>query len=148
MSIDHNLIQAARESLATFLHQNPLLSSWDALVDYAHLTIADSTIEKFHVLHLDNKNRLIADVQMGIGTVNHVPVYVREVVRQALLNNAKAMILVHNHPSGDPTPSDADIKMTKSIIKAADLFDITVHDHLVVCPNTGTEYSFRAHGLI
>jgi len=98
------------------------------------------------VLYLDRKNTLIADEAQGKGTIDHVPVYPREVVKRALELNASALLLVHNHPSGDPTPSDSDIDMTRQINNAAAALDITVHDHLIV--GKSRELSFRAAGLL
>lgn len=124
----------------------PVLSSWDALVDYCHTAMAHAEIEHFRVLYLDRKNVLIADEQQARGTVNHVPVYPREIVRRALELNASALILVHNHPSGDPSPSEADVTMTRRIIDAAQVMEITVHDHLII--GKSCELSFRAEGLL
>lgn len=136
---------AARLSRSRIMNQ-PVLSSWDALVDYCHTTMAHAEIEHFRVLYLDRKNRLIADEQQARGTVNHVPVYPREIVRRALELNSSALILVHNHPSGDPSPSDADIVMTKRIVDAAAVMEIAVHDHLII--GKSCELSFRSQGLI
>lgn len=135
-------ILAAREELASYLNQNPVISSFDALTTYCQLQLAPSRVEVFHVLFLDRKNRLIADLPLSTGTVDHVPVYIREVIRSALLNDASAMILVHNHPSGDPSPSTDDIQ----IIKAAKIFNIVVHDHLIVAPTS--HYSMKSKGDI
>lgn len=108
--------------------------------------MAHRDIEQFRVLFLDRKNVLIADEAQARGTVDHVPVYPREVVKRALELNASALILVHNHPSGDPTPSSADIDMTAQIANAAEALGITLHDHLVIGRNA--ELSFRAEGLL
>ena len=108
--------------------------------------MAHLPIEQFRVLYLDRKNILIADEQQAKGTVDHVPVYPREIVKRALQLNASALILVHNHPSGDPTPSLQDIDMTKQIIAAALALGLSVHDHLVI--GKSIEVSFRAEGLI
>lgn len=102
--------------------------------------------EQFRILFLDTKNALIADEEQGRGTVDHVPVYPREVVKRALELNAASIILVHNHPSGDPTPSDADINMTRQIDDAASTMAITVHDHIII--RKSRETSFRALGLL
>lgn len=123
-----------------------VLSSWDALLDYCHTVMAHRDTEQFRVLFLDRKNVLIADEAQAKGTVDHVPVYPREVVKRALELNASALILVHNHPSGDPTPSDADIAMTQQIEMAAQPLSITVHDHLII--GRSRELSFRATGLL
>ena len=101
-------------------------------------------VERFHVLYLDRKNRLISDERLGVGTVDHVPVYPREVVRRALDLNASALILVHNHPSGDPEPSEADIAMTKEVEKACRVLGLTLHDHIIV--GAGRELSLRGLG--
>ena len=109
-----------------------VLSSWSAVVSYCQLTMQGLGSEQFRVLFLDRKNRLIRDVVMGEGTVDHAPVYPREVVKRALELEASALILVHNHPSGDPSPSSADVEMTKLIVAAARTMEISVHDHLIV----------------
>lgn len=112
--------------------KRPLISSWSALNAYVQADMAHRTREQFRVLFLDRKNRLIADEILGEGTVDHAPVYPREVVRRALELAASALILVHNHPSGDPTPSGADADMTRQVVEAAKALRIAVHDHLVV----------------
>jgi DNA repair protein RadC len=112
--------------------QKPVLSSWNAIIDYCHAAMAFEDIETFRLLFLDKKNQLIADEQQQRGTVDHTPVYVREVIKRALELSATAIILVHNHPSGDPTPSLADIEMTKKIISAAEKLNILVHDHIII----------------
>ncbi len=101
-------------------------------------------VERFHVLYLDRKNRLISDEHLGVGTVDHVPVYPREVVRRALDLNASALILVHNHPSGDPEPSEADIAMTKEVQKACGVLGLILHDHIIV--GADREVSLRGRG--
>lgn len=122
------------------------ISGWDALVKYCRTAMAHASVESFRVLYLDRQNFLISDEEVARGTVDHVPVYPREVVRRALLHNASALILVHNHPSGDPTPSEADILMTEQVAKAAAALSITLHDHIVV--GAAGERSFRAEGLL
>lgn len=126
--------------------QRHVISSWDAVLDYCHTVMAHRDTEQFRVLFLDRKNVLIADEAQGTGTVDHVPVYPREVVKRALELNASALILVHNHPSGDPTPSPEDISMTKQIGEAASGLGITLHDHLVI--GRSKELSFRSAGLL
>ncbi|MEM9317675.1 MAG: DNA repair protein RadC [Pseudomonadota bacterium] len=126
--------------------QKPLLSSWDALLAYCQTAMAHRDLEHFRILFLDRKNVLVADEEQAKGTVDHVPVYPREVVKRALELNASALILVHNHPSGDPTPSQADIQMTDAIRDAADVLGIVVHDHLII--GKARELSFRAEGLL
>jgi DNA repair protein RadC len=108
--------------------------------------MAHGHVEQFRVLYLDRKNVLIADEEQARGTVDHVPVYPREIVRRALEVNASALILVHNHPSGDPTPSEPDIVMTRRIVQAAETMSIVVHDHLII--GKDRELSFRAQGLL
>jgi DNA repair protein RadC len=123
-----------------------VISSWDALIDYCHTVMSHRETEHFRVLFLDRKNTLIADEEQARGTVDHVPVYPREVVKRALELNASALILVHNHPSGDPTPSQSDIAMTAQIRAAADALGIALHDHIIV--GKSQEQSFRAAGLL
>lgn len=136
-------IFAAREILAQHINRNPVLTSWQAVLDYCALSVRGE-IERFHVLYLDRKNRLISDERLGVGTVDLVPVYLREVVRRALDLNASALILVHNHPSGDPEPSEADIAMTKEVQKACGVLGLTLHDHIIV--GAGREVSLRGWG--
>ena len=104
-------------------------------------------IERFHVLYLDRKNRIISDELLSTGTVDHVPVYPREVIKRALMLNASALILIHNHPSGDPTPSEADLSMTKEIQKGCKYLGLTLHDHIIVGAGT-EELSLRALGKL
>lgn len=134
---------AQRMMRARVMHR-PVLSSWDALLDYCHTAMAHRETEQFRILFLDRKNVLIADEEQAKGTVDHVPVYPREVVKRALELNASALILVHNHPSGDPTPSQADISMTQQVQDAAQVLGITLHDHLII--GKSREVSFRAEG--
>jgi DNA repair protein RadC len=136
---------ATRMMRARVLHR-PVLSSWDALLDYCHTAMAHRETEQFRVLYLDRKNVLIADEEQARGTVDHVPVYPREVVKRGLELNASALILVHNHPSGDPTPSPADVSMTLQIRDAAEVLGLTLHDHLIV--GKGREISFRGAGYL
>lgn len=136
---------AQRMARARVLHR-PVISSWQSLLDYCHTAMSHRETEQFRVLFLDRKNVLIADEAQGEGTVDHVPVYPREVLRRALELNASALILVHNHPSGDPTPSEADIAMTNSINTACGVFSITLHDHIVI--GQSRELSFRSAGLL
>jgi DNA repair protein RadC len=112
--------------------QRPILGSWQAVLDYCRAAMGFEAREQFRILFLDKKNRLIADEIQQKGTVDHTPVYVREVVKRALELSATAIILVHNHPSGDPTPSRADIDMTKQILEAAKPLGIAIHDHIIV----------------
>jgi DNA repair protein RadC len=124
----------------------PVLSSWDTLLDYCHTAMAHRETEQFRILFLDRKNVLIADEEQARGTVDHVPVYPREVVKRALELNASALILVHNHPSGDPTPSQADITITHQIKDAAEVLGLVLHDHLII--GKSREVSFRALGYL
>ncbi len=126
--------------------KRPVISSWNDLLAYCRAAMADDAIEQFRVLFLDKKNILIADEVQARGTVDHTPVYPREVVKRALELGASAIILAHNHPSGDPTPSRADIDMTKQIVEAARALGIRVHDHLVV--GKTREASFKSLGLL
>ncbi|MDY0241027.1 MAG: DNA repair protein RadC [Rhodospirillaceae bacterium] len=121
-------LRLAREEVI----DRPVLGAWDKLLDYCRIALAHQDTERFHLLFLDNKNALIADEQQQKGTVNHTPVYPREVVKRALELNASAIIMVHNHPSGDPTPSRADIEMTRQVRDAAKAVGITLHDHLII----------------
>ncbi len=124
----------------------PVLASWQALLDYCTAAMAHKPTEQFRLLFLDRKNKLIADEVQQTGTVDHTPVYPREVVKRALELSASAIILVHNHPSGDPTPSRADIEMTKEIVRAAHAVGVMVHDHVIV--GRGKHASFKAQGLM
>ncbi|MCB5408866.1 RadC family protein [Pseudogemmobacter faecipullorum] len=144
---DLKLLEATAQRLMRARVMNrPVLSSWDALLDYCRSLMAHRETEQFRILFLDRKNVLIADEEQARGTVDHVPVYPREVVRRALELNASALILVHNHPSGDPTPSEADLAMTDQIREACQVLNITLHDHLVI--GRGREISFRASGWL
>ncbi len=141
------IVEAAAHRLArTRVMNRPALTSWAAVVAYCKTAMAHDDIEQFRILFLDKKNVLIADERQARGTVDHVPVYPREVLKRALELNASALILVHNHPSGDPTPSKADIEMTKLINTALGTVKITLHDHLVI--GKSREASFRALGLL
>ena len=141
------IVEAAAHRLArSRVLRKQVVSSWDALIDYCQTTMSHRDTEQFRILFLDRKNVLIADEPQARGTVDHVPVYPREVVKRALELNASALILVHNHPSGDPTPSQADIDMTAQIQVAADALGITLHDHLVI--GKSRELSFRSEGLL
>jgi DNA repair protein RadC len=141
------IVEAAahRMARARVMHR-PILTGWTALLDYCHTSMAHRETEQFRVLYLDRKNVLIADEEQARGTVDHVPVYPREVVKRALELNASALILVHNHPSGDPTPSDADISMTAQIHAAAEALSIVLHDHLII--GKERELSFRSAGYL
>lgn len=142
---DLKLFEAVAQRMTRARVMNrPILSSWDALLDYCHTTMAHREIEQFRVLFLDRKNTLIADEEQARGTVDHVPVYPREVVKRALELNASALIIVHNHPSGDPTPSQSDISMTNQIMDACKTLGLVLHDHLII--GKSRELSFRSQG--
>src|SRR5213078_3624026 len=115
--------------------KRPVLSSWNAVLDYCRTTMAFEDKERFGIIFLDKRNQVITDEIQQTGTVDHTPVYPREVVKRALELSATAIILVHNHPSGDPTPSQADIQMTRGIVDIADPLGIVVHDHIIVGKN-------------
>ncbi len=141
------IVEAAALRLSrTRLLGRSALSSWSALLDYCAAAMARATQEEFRVLFLDRKNLLIADEVQNRGTVDHAPVYPREIVKRALELSASALILVHNHPSGDPTPSRADIDMTREVVEAARALRIAVHDHIVI--GRGGTASFKALGLL
>jgi DNA repair protein RadC len=137
---------SARRMAQTKVIKRPALSSWAALLDYCTAAMAREPAEQFRVLFLDRKNILIADEVQSRGTIDHTPVYPREIVKRALELSATAIILVHNHPSGDPTPSRADIEMTRDIEKAARALHISVHDHLVI--GRAGHASFKSLGLL
>src|SRR5690242_1934300 len=138
--------EVALRFLRADLHQRPVVGSWDKLIDYCRAQIAYSKVEEFHILFLDRKNALIKDERQQRGTIDHTPVYTREVIKRALDVGASALILVHNHPSGDPAPSAADIAVTQNIIKAAAPLGIVVHDHLII--GRGGHASLRDLGLL
>jgi len=143
-------IKAAREAalrlMRADLRQRPVVNSWDKLVDYCSAQVAHGKVEEFHILFLDRKNVLIKDERQQRGTIDHTPVYPREVVKRALELGASALILVHNHPSGDPTPSKADIAVTQDIKKAAAPLGVVLHDHVIIGRNCYT--SLRELGEI
>jgi DNA repair protein RadC len=145
-----DLLKIVRESAVRLARQEvlnrPVLSSWQKVLDYVRAQLAHAPIEQFHVLYLDRKNVLIADEAQQRGTVDHTPVYPREVMKRALELGASAIIMVHNHPSGDPTPSKADIAMTREVAKAAEALGLTVHDHIVIGRSGHT--SFKGLGLL
>jgi DNA repair protein RadC len=144
---DLKIVQAAASRLARGrVKKRPVLSSWSGVLDYCRTAMAFADKEQLRVLFLDKRNQLIADELLQIGTVDHTPVYPREVVKRALELSATAIILVHNHPSGDPTPSRADIQMTQSIVEIAKPLGISVHDHIIVGKEGHT--SFKGLKLI
>ncbi|CAM3057877.1 MPN domain-containing protein [Sphingomonas antarctica] len=141
------IVQAAAERiLRGAVVDRPVLSSWQALLDYLRATLAHRATEQFWVLHLDGKNVLIRDEMMSEGTVDQAAVHVREVIRRALELASTSIILVHNHPSGDPQPSQADIRLTRTITEVARNLGIAVHDHVIIGANGHS--SMRALGLI
>ncbi len=137
---------AALRLVRAELRDQPILSSGEALMRYLTAVLARERVEQFRVLFLDNRNRLLADEAQSRGTVNHTPVYPREVAKRALELHATALILVHNHPSGDTTPSRADLAMTKEIQQAIGTLGIALHDHVIV--GSAGSLSFRATGLL
>lgn len=137
---------AALRLMRSEIMERAVLASWTQVLDYVRAAQGYESREMFRILFLDKKNRLIADEVQGTGTVDHTPVYVREVVKRALELAASALVLVHNHPSGDPTPSRADIDMTKQIVEAARPLGVVVHDHIIVGRNGHA--SFKALRLI
>jgi DNA repair protein RadC len=128
------------------VRRRPTLGNWHALIHYLQTAMAYEQVEQFRILFLDRRNNLIADEVQQRGTVNHTPVYPREVVKRALILNASALIVAHNHPSGDPTPSRDDIEMTRQLKVAAEALEIQLHDHVVIGHSTHT--SFRSAGLL
>lgn len=147
VALDLKLIASvAQRMLKSELREKQVLSSWSSVIDYCHAAMAYETTEQFRILFLDKRNVLIADEIQGRGTIDHTPVYPREVVKRALELSATAIILVHNHPSGDPTPSRADIEMTRTIVDTAKPLGITVHDHIII--GKDGHASFRGLRLI
>ncbi len=141
------LVQASAIRLARAeAVEAPVLSNWDRLIDYLTAAMARDKVEQFRILFLDTRNRLLADEKQASGTVNHTPVYPREVVKRALELHATALILVHNHPSGDPSPSDDDIDMTLEIRRATQVLGIVLHDHIII--GNGKWCSLRREGYL
>ena len=147
VALDLKLVHEAAQRIGReAVARRPVISSWNALLDYVRVSIQHEPREQFRVLFLDKKNQLILDEVMNHGTVDHAPVYTREVVRRGLELSASALILVHNHPSGDPSPSPADIAVTKEIVAGAKTMGMAVHDHLIV-GRKGVE-SLKSRGLM
>lgn len=147
LALDLKLLHAAALRLLEFpIRRRCVISSWSALLAYLRAAMAGEPRELFRVLFLDKRNALILDEVMGVGTVDHAPVYPREIVRRALELNASALILCHQHPSGDPTPSSADIAMTRQVAEAARALGLKLHDHVLVGGDQTA--SFKALGLI
>lgn len=137
---------AALRLLQAEIKDQPILQSWKALLDYCRASMGYNKTEQFRIFFLDRKNKLIADELQQEGTVDHTPVYPREVVKRALDLGASAIILAHNHPSGDSTPSKADIHMTNKILEAATPLGVAIHDHLII--GASEHYSFKSNGLL
>jgi DNA repair protein RadC len=147
VALDLKIVEAAlRRTMKGQVAKKPVLSSWSSVIDYCRLAMAFAEREQFRILFLDRKNALIADEVQQTGTVDHTPVYPREVVRRALELSATALILVHNHPSGDPTPSGADMRMTRELVDIAKPLGIAIHDHIIV--GRDGHASFKGLGLI
>lgn len=147
VALDLKIVEAALKRMAKgAVGKRPVLSSWSSVLDYCRMAMAFAEREQFRILFLDKKNILIADEVQQTGTVDHTPVYPREVMRRALELSASAIILVHNHPSGDPTPSGADMRMTRELVDIAKPLGITIHDHIIV--GRDGHASFRSLGLI
>lgn len=136
---------AMRMGQKSVLNQ-PVLSNWELLLKYCHVAMAHTQTEQLRILFLDKKNKLIRDEVQQRGTVDHTPAYPREIIKLALNIGASAIILVHNHPSGDPSPSRADMQLTDTVAEVAQLMGITLHDHIIIAKSA--HYSFRAEGLI
>ena len=133
VATEFKIVEAAAKRFAKgVIKKRRSLGSWSEVLDYCRTAMAFDDREDFRILFLDKKNGIIADEAQGVGTVDHTPVYPREVVKRALELSASAIILVHNHPSGDPTPSTQDVKMTLDIIAIAAPLGVTVHDHIIV----------------
>ena len=137
---------AARRMARSELNEKPILSSWQALIDYLSIDMAHLTIERVRILYLDTRNRLIDDHHLGDGSIDEATIHPREVIRKAMDVGASALILVHNHPSGNPEPSQADIQITRRIAEAGRLLGVTVHDHVII--GTQGHISLRSKGLI
>lgn len=137
---------AAQRMLRSQIEDKPVIQTWTALMDYCRLKLGRTKIEEFHVLFLNHKHALMADEVMQRGTVNHTSVYPREIIKRALELSASAIILLHNHPSGDLTPSKADIDVTQKIVEAARTVGIVVHDHVIISEHGN--YSFKSYGLL
>jgi DNA repair protein RadC len=142
MAVRELAVRMARASVA----KRPVISSWQQLLDYCNVAAGHGETEEFRILFLDRKNALIADERQSQGTVDHVPVYPREVVRRVLALGASAVIMVHNHPSGDTTPSKGDVEMTRAVAKALAAVGVEIHDHVVI--GRGRHSSFKTLGLL
>ena len=138
--------ESASRSLRDEIQAAPVLGSWSLLIDYLKVSMAHLKTEQFRILYLDRKNMLVADELQEYGTIDQTAVYPREIVKRALFHEASALILVHNHPSGNVKPSQADINMTNKITKACNVINVIIHDHVIIGKNN--YYSFRSHLLI
>ncbi len=141
-TVQASALHLARERIIN----RPVLSNWQALIDYCRASMSFEGVEQFRVIYLNNKNILIADEVQQKGTVDHTPVYPREIIKRALEIDSTAIIMVHNHPSGDPTPSKADIEMTREVIASGERIGIRLHDHLII--SKGGINSFKTMGLL
>jgi DNA repair protein RadC len=137
---------AAERLLRAEVKDRPIIQTWTSLLDYCRLNLGHKKHEEFHVLFLNHKFHLIADEMQQKGTIDHTPVYPREVIKRALELGASGIIMVHNHPTGDTTPSKSDIEMTKLVVEAARPLNVRVHDHLIISGKG--HYSFKAYGLV
>lgn len=138
--------ESAQRLVKAPVRERPVMQNWTSLLDYCRLAMGRKKVEEFRILFLNHKNALLLDEVQQRGTVNHTPVYPREVIKRALELGASAIILAHNHPSGDPTPSQADIDMTQKVVEAGKAVGIAVHDHLIISEDS--HYSFKSYGLI
>ncbi len=134
------VLETARRLTRDRVMMKPVIATFSTLVEHCRAAMADESKEQFRVLFLDRRNRLIADEVMGRGSIAHAPVYPREVAERALILNASAIILAHNHPSGDPTPSSADITITQQVVAAANAIGVTVHDHIIVAKQSTASF--------
>jgi DNA repair protein RadC len=137
---------ACQHLLKEQLFERPIINSWSALLDYARIAMGSEAVEQFRVLFLNSKNMLLTDEVMQTGTIDQTAIYPREILKRALELSASSLILMHNHPSGDPTPSKADIDITKQLVEAAGALHIRIHDHLIIAKNK--HFSFKGNGLL
>ena len=146
-ALDIKIIEVAGLTLAKgAVTKREVLSSWSSVIEYCRAAMAFAEVEQFRILFLDKRNGLLADELQQTGTVDHTPVYPREIMKRALEHGASAVILVHNHPSGDPTPSRADIEITREVAKAAQTLGVQLHDHLIIARSG--HMSFKSQGLL
>lgn len=140
------VLEASVRLIKEDITQRPIIESWKSLLDYARASMGHLNTEQFRILYLNKKNMVIADELQESGTIDHVAVYPREIMKKALYREAAAIILIHNHPSGNTRPSKADVELTKQIVQAALALDIKVHDHIII--SSKEHYSFKAHGIM